>query len=143
MRSIFIAAVLMALLANAPASAREPNNMRLLVILHEGASFAIDGERMDDLDGDSVNFYTMTPGAHFFSLTTESGASVSLTTNLNPQLMSTARGRSWWCLVAARRHGDNKLVMVLATPAQCDSILAAAPEKDDPDDYDPAPDDAN
>ena len=127
MRNIFIIAGLIALFAQAQAFAEEPPNLRLITILKEDAFFAMDGVQQSDLKQGSVSLYTLKPGTHFFSvLARKTGDSTRLMANLDADKMSTSHGRRWWCLVVGRRPQDDQLIIALASPPQCDGMLAAA-----------------
>lgn len=125
------AAVLLSLTAPALAA---PHNVRFYSILEEGAQLTVDGGPARDIPSGSVNFYSLSPGQHSFALTTASGGTISLNANLDDGQMSASRGRSWWCVMTGRRSSDQQLVLMLDTPQQCASMLAVAPENDDPSD---------
>ncbi|HUO88378.1 MAG TPA: hypothetical protein VMU08_04315 [Rhizomicrobium sp.] len=132
LRICAIAAALAAL--SAPAVAGQPHNVRLYSILDDTAKLTIDGVAQSDLPPNSVNFYYYAPGQHTFVLTDGNGDTVTLNADLEDGQMAASRGRSWWCVTTGRRTADHVLVLILDTEAQCQGMLAVAPDKDDPSD---------
>jgi len=131
----FCAAV--ALLVVTPGVAAPPDNLRLGSILDQDVSLSIDGMAPVTIKSGNIYFYHFDLGNHSMVMTNASGQSVSLNANLTDDQMATSRGRSWWCVTTGIRKSDNVWLLFLYTKDQCQSLLAAAPEHDDPSD-DPA-----
>ena len=131
----WIAAALVAF--SVPALAGPPDNLRLYSILAGNAQLTIDGGKPQTIEPGTVNFYHFDPGAHVFVLTDADGQSITLNADLSDGSMATSRGRSWWCVTTGRTTNTNELRLLLDTHDQCQSMLAVAPEHDDPSDSTP------
>lgn len=139
MLRVIAAALAAAVLLAGPAFAAPPDNLRLYSILNTRASLAIDGDKPETVENNSVNFYYFENGTHDFVLTDANGETVKLTADLEDKNMSVLRGRAWWCITIGRTTNGNVLRIVLDTPEQCTRMLEVAPkEHDDPNDDDPA-----
>jgi len=126
-----------ALLVVTPGVAAPPDNLRLFSILDHDVSISIDGMAPVTIKSGNIYFYHFDLGNHSMVMTNASGQSVSLNANLTDDQMATSRGRSWWCVTTGIRKRDNAWMLFLDSKELCQSMLALAPEHDDPSD-DPA-----
>jgi len=111
----------------------DPTNLRVHSVLVEDSDFFIDNQLVQHMIAGSVNFVLVTAGAHHFEVKADSGGDITLDATLDESQMSSARGRSWWCMVTGRASGGaQELRLILSTPQQCAGLLDAAPEDDVP-----------
>jgi hypothetical protein len=129
-----MAALAAASVAQAAAAADAPlndgpaagDNLRVYTFLGTSkVTLAVDGVS-STVDGRSVMFTQVKPGAHTATLTEPDGSRASLDFTLSAEAQIESKGRRWWCLSTGRR--DGRLTMLLLTQAQCKAIADAGPD---------------
>jgi len=126
---MFAALTAPAALAAGPSLHDDPapgDNLRIYTITEAPtATLALDGAS-SAIDGKSVMFTQLRPGAHAATLTLPDGSRASLDFTLSADALIESKGRRWWCLSTGRRNGA--LTMLQLTPVQCKTIADLGPD---------------
>lgn len=103
------------------------DNLRIYAFLDAPkVEISLDGAALSSIDGQSVMFTKLAPGAHRWMIKMPDGSNASADFNLSADGMIESKGRRWWCIAAGRPAGQLSLRLLPAQ--QCKSITDQAPD---------------
>jgi|GEM_PF-5271958 len=130
-RLVAVAALLLAASsAKAAAIHSDPaagDNLRIYTLLKVSpVALVLDGAPAVSIDGQSVMFTRLAPGAHTWSVTLPDGSRASADFTLSADGMIESKARRWWCAGVGVRN--NQLTLLQLPSAQCKALADEGPD---------------
>ena len=116
-----------------PALAGPPANLRVYMLYDKLLELSMDGVRLGHMSPMQVYFFHAEAGPHTFNATGSGGENVSEDIVLGADDAAPSRGRSWWCISAARLKATETLDVLAMARDDCQKMADVAPADDVPD----------